>query len=102
MAGLAAVVAAAGRAGTADAEGRAVSLDVAETLAVIALLGLSAARKRAFARLVVCRGTLENHHIGLPIRGGENRTGLLACVTVLVLVQNTGRDEEMEVCSLQL
>lgn len=55
MAGLAAVIAAASRTGTADAESRAVSLDVAETLAVIALLGLGAARKRAFAGLVVCR-----------------------------------------------
>ena len=54
VAGLAAVVAAAGRAGTANAKGRAISLDVAETLAVIALLGLGAARKRAFAGLVVC------------------------------------------------
>ena len=54
VAGLAAVVAAAGRTSTADAKSRAVSLDVAETLAVVALLGFGATRKRALAGLVVC------------------------------------------------
>jgi hypothetical protein len=49
--GLAAVVAAA--VGTAvQAQGRAVSLDVTETLAVVALLGLSGTGQRAGARLV--------------------------------------------------
>jgi hypothetical protein len=53
VAKLLAVVAAARRTGTADAEGGAISLDVAESLAVIALLRFGGARKRALARLVV-------------------------------------------------
>jgi hypothetical protein len=50
--GLAAVVAPSAGAGAAQAEGRAVSLDVAKTLAVVALLGLSGARQRAAVGLV--------------------------------------------------
>lgn len=50
--GLAAVVAAAAGASTAQAESRAVSLDVAQTLAVVALLSLSGTGKRAAIGLV--------------------------------------------------
>lgn len=77
--GLAAVVAAAGRTGTADAEGRAVSLDVAETLAVVALLGLGATRKRAFAGLVV--GLLA---VVAESVGGGAGLGVVAEFTTLV------------------
>lgn len=52
VAGLATVVAAAAGASTAQAEGRAVSLDVTKTLAVVALLGLSGSGKRATVGLV--------------------------------------------------
>ncbi|KAH7030710.1 uncharacterized protein B0I36DRAFT_113135 [Microdochium trichocladiopsis] len=53
VAGLTAVVAATvGGAGAGQAEGRAVSLDVAETLAVIALLGIGGAGQRALVGLV--------------------------------------------------
>ena len=47
MTGLAAIVAASAGASAAQAQSRAVSLNVAKTLAVVALLGLSGARKRA-------------------------------------------------------
>lgn len=50
--GLATVVAAAAGASAAQAEGRAVSLDVTKTLAVVALLGLSGSGKRASVGLV--------------------------------------------------
>lgn len=52
MTGLTAVVAPAASRATAKAEGRAVSLHVAETLAVVALLGLGGSGKRAAVRLV--------------------------------------------------
>ena len=52
--GLAALVASTSRRGTAKAECRAVGLNVAEALAVVALLRVGAARERAIARLVVC------------------------------------------------
>jgi len=51
--GLAALVASTSRRGTAKAECRAVGLNVAEALAVVALLRVGAARERAIARLVV-------------------------------------------------
>ena len=53
VAKLLAVVAAARRTGATEAEGGAIGLDVAESLAVIALLRLGRARERALARLVV-------------------------------------------------
>lgn len=52
MAGLTAVVAATAGTSTAQTKGRAVRLHMTETLAVIALLGLSGARKRASVRLM--------------------------------------------------
>lgn len=52
VAGLAAVVAASTGSGAAQAQGRAVGLNVPEALAVIALFGLSGARQRALVRLV--------------------------------------------------
>lgn len=78
MTGLAAVIAAASRTGTADAESRAVSLNVTETLAVVALLGLGAARKRAFARLVVCRSRLEQRYKA----ANQGRRNILGCLPV--------------------
>lgn len=54
MAGLATVVAAAAGSGAAQAEGRAVSLDVAQSLAVIALLGLGGTGERAAVGLMAC------------------------------------------------
>jgi hypothetical protein len=50
--GLAAAVAAAAGASAAQAESRAVSLDVAKTLAVVALLGLGSTGQRAAVGLV--------------------------------------------------
>lgn len=52
VAGLAAVVATPAGAGAAQAQRRAISLDVAKTLAVVALLSLGRARERAAIRLV--------------------------------------------------
>lgn len=52
VAGLPAVVAAAIRTGTGQTEGRAVSLDVSKSLAVVALLGLGSARQGTLVRLV--------------------------------------------------
>jgi len=53
VAELTAVVAAAGSASAAKAKGRAIRLDVAQALAVVALLGLGGARQRALAGLVI-------------------------------------------------
>ena len=50
--GLATVVATTAGTGAAQAEGRAVGLDVAKTLAVVALLGLSGSGKRTSVGLV--------------------------------------------------
>lgn len=52
MAGLATVIAAAASGSTGQAEGRAISLDVAKALAVVALLGISRARQGAAVGLV--------------------------------------------------
>lgn len=52
MTGLTTVVASTAGTGAAQTEGRAVSLDVAETLAVIALLSLGGSGKRASVGLV--------------------------------------------------
>lgn len=52
MAGLAAVVASAVATGSGQAEGRAVSLDVSKSLAVVALLRLGGTRERTLVRLV--------------------------------------------------
>ena len=52
VAGLAAVVATPAGAGAAQAQRRAISLDVAKTLAVVTLLGLGRAGERATIRLV--------------------------------------------------
>lgn len=63
MAGLAAVVASATGGSAAQAESRAVGLDMAQSLAVVALLGLSRARERAAVGLVACGETLENDRL---------------------------------------
>lgn len=52
MTGLAAVVAASAGTSAAQAQSRAISLDMAKTLAVVALLSLSGARQRAAVGLV--------------------------------------------------
>jgi len=72
---LATVVAAAAGASAAQAEGRAVSLDVTKTLAVVALLGLSGSGKRASVGLVAfCK-------LGqVCLDKSVARTGLLAVV----------------------
>lgn len=85
VAGLAAVVAAAGRTGTADAESRAVSLNMAETLAVVALLGLGAARKRAFAGLVVGLLAVVAESVG-------GRAGLSVVAKLTTLVARATRE----------
>jgi hypothetical protein len=53
VAELTAIMATAGSASAAKTKGRAVGLDVAQALAVIALLGFRGARQRAFAGLVI-------------------------------------------------
>lgn len=53
VAKLLAVVATARRTGTTNTQSGAIGLDVAESLAVVALLRLGRARERALARLVV-------------------------------------------------
>lgn len=57
MAGLATVIAAAAGGGAAQAESRAIGLDVSQSLAVVALLRLSRARKGAAIGLVACEGS---------------------------------------------
>lgn len=54
VAGLAAVVAAAAGSSAAQAEGRAIGLDMAQSLAVVALLSLGRAGKRAAVGFVSC------------------------------------------------
>jgi hypothetical protein len=72
---LATVVAAAAGASAAQAEGRAVSLDVTKTLAVVALLGLGGSGKRASVGLVAfCKLDQVCRDISVA------RTGLLAVV----------------------
>lgn len=66
MTGLATVVAASASASSAQAQRGAVSLDMAEALAVIALLGLGGARERAAIRLVAYIGAVSMAIILLP------------------------------------
>lgn len=79
MAGLAAVVAAAAGGVAGEAQSRAVGLDVAKTLAVVALLGLGGARKRAAVGLVA--GLLAV--VAETLRGGAD-LGVVADVATLV------------------
>ena len=79
VAGLAAVVASTAGAGAAQAERRAVGLDVAETLAVVALLGLGAAREGAAVGLVA--GLLAV--VAETLSGGAD-LGVVANVATLV------------------
>ncbi|KAH7375388.1 hypothetical protein B0T11DRAFT_270257 [Plectosphaerella cucumerina] len=91
MAGLAAVVAAAAGAGAAQAEGRAVSLDMAQTLAVVALLGLGGTGQRAAVGLVA--GLLAV--VAEALSGGAD----LGVVTnVATLVAGTARKRRHLVC----
>lgn len=79
MTGLAAVIAATGSSVAAQAQSRAVGLDVTKTLAVVALLGLSGARKRAAVGLVA--GLLAV--VAKALRGGAD-LGVVADVATLV------------------
>jgi hypothetical protein len=60
VAGLTTVIAATAGSGAAQAEGRAIGLDMSQSLAVIALLRLSRARKRAAVGLVACDENLSD------------------------------------------
>ncbi len=79
MAGLAAVVAATGSSVAGQAESRTVGLDVTKTLAVVALLGLGGARKRAAVRLVARLLTV----VAKALRGGAD-LGIMTDVATLV------------------
>ena len=79
MTRLAAVVAATGSGVAGQAESRAVGLDVTKTLAVIALLGLSGARKRAAVRLVARLLAV----VAKALRGGAD-LGIVADIATLV------------------
>lgn len=70
---------ASGTSSPVKAEGGAISLDVPETLAVVALLGLSSARQWAIAGLMV--GLLAV--IAEPVRRGAS-IGVVAKLTTLV------------------
>lgn len=79
MAGLTAVVAATAGGVASQTQGRAVGLDMAESLAVVALLGLGGARKRAAVGLVARLLAV----VAETLRGGAN-LGIVADVATLV------------------
>lgn len=83
--GLATVVAAAAGAGTAQAEGRAVSLDVTKTLAVVALLGLSGSGKRASVGLVA-------RLLAVVAETLSRRADLSVVANIATLVASTSRE----------
>jgi len=83
--GLATVVAAAAGASAAQAEGRAVSLDVTKTLAVVALLGLSGSGKRASVGLVARLLAVVAETLG---RGAD----LSVMANIATLVASTSRE----------
>lgn len=83
--GLATVVASTAGTGAAQAEGRAVSLDVAETLAVIALLGLGGSGKRASVGLVA--GLL-----AVVAETLSGRADLSVVANIATLVTSTSRE----------
>jgi len=84
MAGLSTAVAASAGTSTAQAKGGAISLDVTETLAVVALLGLSGARMRAGVGLMT--GLLAV--VAQPLRG---RAHLSIVANVATLEASTTR-----------
>lgn len=87
MAGLTAVVAATAGGSAAQTESRAVGLDVAQSLAVVALLGLGRARKRAAVGLVAYRKVCQNRRRAEK-QSCERVAYLAACLLkVLVRVQ---------------
>lgn len=102
--GLTAVVASAAGGITTQTESRAVSLDVAETLAVVALLSLGGAGERASVGLVSCARRLEfcrkscwwqNVHTGLLAVVAETlRRGadLSVVANIATLVASTSRE----------
>lgn len=75
------VAVAAGWVRAVQAEGRAVSLDVAQTLAMVTLLCFGGARQRALARLVVCRGNRSVLRTLVNFRRKYRLTWLLAYFT---------------------
>jgi hypothetical protein len=83
--GLATVVAAAAGASATQAEGRAVSLDVTKTLAVVALLGLSGSGKRASVGLVA--GLL-----AVVAETLSRRADLSVVANIATLVASTSRE----------
>jgi ABC-type glutathione transport system ATPase component len=83
--GLATVVASAAGAGAAQTKSRAVSLDVAETLAVVALLGLSGSGKRASVGLVA--GLL-----AVVAETLSRRADLSVVANIATLVASTSRE----------
>lgn len=93
MAGLAAVVAAPAGASAAQAQSRAVSLDVTEALAVVALLGLRGAGKRAAVGLVARLLAV----IAKALSGGAD-LGIVA--NVATLVARTTRERRHFECVL--
>jgi hypothetical protein len=83
--GLATVVASTAGTGAAQAESRAVSLDVAETLAVIALLGLSSSGKRASVGLVA-------RLLAVVAETLSRRADLSVVANIATLVASTSRE----------
>jgi hypothetical protein len=79
MAWLAAVVAATAGSGATQTKGRAVSLDMAKTLAVVALLGLSGTRQRAAVGLVAWLLAVVAETLG-----GRANLGIVANIATLV------------------
>lgn len=82
---LATVVASTAGAGTAQAESRAVSLDVAKTLAVVTLLGLGAARKRAAIGLVA-------RLLAVVTEALSGRADLSVVANIATLIASTSRE----------
>jgi ABC-type sulfate/molybdate transport systems ATPase subunit len=83
--GLATVVASTAGTGAAEAESRAVSLDMAETLAVIALLGLGGSGKRTSVGLVA--GLL-----AVVAETLSRRANLSIVANIATLVTSTSRE----------
>jgi hypothetical protein len=90
VARLTTVVAATASASAAQAEGRAVGLDVAETLAVVALLGLSGTRKRATIGLVAGLLAVVAESLG----GGANFSVVANIATLVAGTAREGRHDD--------
>jgi hypothetical protein len=75
MAGIAAVVASSTSSCSGESQGGAISLNVAESLAMVALLGIRGPRLRAHVRFVTCRvrSQICSHQLGRHRRRGVGR-----------------------------